>query len=65
MEERFSFGNTPRDHEAIADKRRTLEAFGWACTVESTTMTKHEFVINTLVAVPPKKPTRKERGCEL
>lgn len=65
MEERFTFGNKSRDLELMAGIRRSLEAFGFTCTVESTTMTRHEFVLHTLVAVPPKKPTRAERGCFL
>lgn len=65
MEERHTFGNTPRDLRLLADHRRELEAFGFTCRVETTTMTKHEFVLNTLVAVAPKKPTRAERGCSI
>lgn len=65
MEERYSFGNSPSNLTLLEGKRRMLEAFGWTCRVEQTTVTRHEFVINTLVAVPPKKPTRKERGCSL
>lgn len=65
MDERYSFGNSPRDLELLDHKQRTLTAFGWTCTVEQTTLTRHEFVINTLVAVPPKKPTRAERRCSI
>lgn len=64
-EERYTFGNAPRDLEALNNIRRSLEAFGFTCTVEQTTMTRHEFVLNTLVAVPAPRPTRKERGCFL
>jgi hypothetical protein len=65
MEERFTFGNKPRDLELLAGMRRSLEAVGFSCRIESTTITRHEFVLHTLVGVPPKKPTRKERGCIL
>jgi hypothetical protein len=65
MEERFTFGTRERDLALLEATRRSLEAFGFTCTVETTTLTRHEFVLHTLVAVPPTRPTRAERGCTL
>lgn len=63
MEERFTFA--ARHHEALERQQRVLEALGYTCHVEETTMTRHEFKLLTLVAVPPARPNRKARGCEL
>lgn len=51
--ERYSF--SPRHLLLLEGTRASLEAAGYTCTTEVTTVTKHEFVLHTLVAVPPKK----------
>jgi hypothetical protein len=64
-EERFTF--SPRHLHLLAHVRTSLEAAGFRCTVEKTTMTRHKFELHTLVAVPPKKlhpitEQRRQRG---
>ena len=58
---RFCFGESglPLLHEL----RASLESEGFECTVEITTV--RHFVLHILVARPPFKPTRAERGCNL
>lgn len=61
MEERYTFGNRPEDIAILERVKDSLTGAGFTCTVEQNTVTRHNFVLNTIVAVPPKKPTRKER----
>jgi len=61
MEERFTFGTM---HLGLLDETRThLENFGFTCGVEETEV--HGFKLHTLVATPPQRPNREERGCYL
>lgn len=53
MTDRYTF--SPRHLGLLAHTRESLEAGGFTCTVEVTTMTRHEFELHTLVAEPPKK----------
>ena len=52
MTERFTFA--VRHRELLERHKAILETFGFVCTVEETTITRHCFEILTLVAVPPK-----------
>lgn len=51
MEERFTFG--ARNLDLLLRHKATLESFGYVCRVETATMTQHNFVLHTLVAVRP------------
>lgn len=61
--ERHTF--SPRHLALLEHLRESLEACGFTCEVEVTFMMKHMFELHTLVATPPTKPTRAERGCNL
>lgn len=61
--DRYTF--SPRHLTLLDEVRKGLEAHGFTCTVEVTTMMKQAFVLHTLIATPPKKLTRVERGCNL
>ena len=63
MEERFSFGMLAVRAGSLDRHRKTLESFGFTCTVEVTFETHHKFELHTLVATLPERPTRVERGC--
>lgn len=61
MEERYTFGGM---HLELLEETKThLEAFGHTCRVEETEI--HGTKLHTLVATPPERPNRKERGCYL
>ena len=60
---RFSFGM--HSLEMLEFTRASLLAAGFTVTEEVCFVTHHKFELHTLVAVPPEKPTRKERGCFL
>src|SRR5208282_1145309 len=63
---RYTF--SPRHLHLLAHTRTSLEAAGYTCTEETSTMTQHHFVLHTLVATPPKRTPVKytpplERTC--
>jgi hypothetical protein len=53
LEKRYTF--SPRHLHLLEHVRESLEACGHVCHVEVTFMTRHNFELHTLVAVPPKK----------
>jgi hypothetical protein len=55
MERRYTFCTHHDGPELLRYTRTTLEAAGFACTVEVHYETRHQFELHTLVAVEPRK----------
>jgi len=62
---RFSFGMLAVHAGSLKHCRESLLSEGFTVHEEVCFCTHHKFELHTLVAVPPEKPTRKERGCFL
>lgn len=67
MAERFTFGEHPVSVESLHHTMSVLKDIGAKVTVETERVTRHEFVLHTVIAEMPKKVnpivfTRAEEG---
>lgn len=64
MTEHFSFTSRPEGLLAAWEHALSLRAHGWKTRLaERNWRTSNGFNVVTVVATPPKRPTRTERGC--
>lgn len=67
LKDRFTFADSVTGLEHAFDTTLTMRRHGYRTRLETTTMNvgKLTFVLHTVVATPPPRPTRAERGCNL